>query len=49
MRERLDVFREQMPRPAPVVRPELSESERANLRALGYEAGSAPRDQPPRH
>jgi arylsulfatase len=38
MREKLAVFREQMLRPAPIVRQELSEEDRANLRVLGYEA-----------
>lgn len=38
MRERLALFREQMLRLAPIVRQELSEEDRANLRVLGYEA-----------
>jgi arylsulfatase A-like enzyme len=45
MREKLAVFREELLRPAPVVRPELSEQDRAQLRALGYEAG--PRGEEP--
>ena len=45
MREKLAVFREQTLHPAPVVRPELSEQDRAQLRALGYEARS--RSEPP--
>jgi arylsulfatase A-like enzyme len=45
MREKLAVFRERMLRPAPVVRPELSEQDRAQLRALGYEA--RPRSERP--
>jgi hypothetical protein len=45
MRERLASFREQMLRPAPIVRQELSEEDRANLRVLGYEA-SPPSGEP---
>ena len=45
MREKLAEFREQMLRPAPVVRPKLSEEDRAQLRALGYDA--SPRTQEP--
>jgi arylsulfatase A-like enzyme len=47
MREKLAVFREQMLRPAPVVRPELSEQDRAQLRALGYEAGARSEETAP--
>jgi hypothetical protein len=47
MRDRLIAFRAQMQRPAAVVRPELSEADRAKLRALGYEAGAEPHDEPP--
>jgi arylsulfatase A-like enzyme len=45
MREKLADFRERILRPAPVVRPELSEQDRAQLRALGYEA--RPRSERP--
>ena len=47
MREKLAEFREQMLRPAPVVRQELSEEDRARLRALGYEAGARTQEPPP--
>jgi arylsulfatase A-like enzyme len=47
MREKLAVFREDMLRPAPVVRPELSEQDRAQLRALGYEAGARSEEPAP--
>jgi len=49
MRERLATFREQMPTPAPVVPAEISESDRAKLRALGYESSVEPREEPPLH